>query len=50
MVFEHEMERIWPLKAEERAKRQTEIEAWAKAHGLVVAVHDPGMRGMQYSD
>jgi hypothetical protein len=44
MVFENDMELVWPLNVKERAKRKAEIEAWAKSHGLVVMVHDPGMR------
>jgi hypothetical protein len=44
VVFENELQRIWPTEKRERAKRAAAIEAFARAHGLSATIHDPGVR------
>jgi hypothetical protein len=44
VVFENELQRIWPTPKKERAKRAAAIEAFALAHGLTATIHDPGIR------
>jgi hypothetical protein len=44
MVFEHDLQRVWPTPERERAKRAAAIEAFARAHGFSATIHDPGIR------
>ena len=43
-VFEHEIERVWPLEAEERKcreRRSQQIKEFAEAHGWEARVYNP---------
>jgi hypothetical protein len=44
VVFENELQRVWPTEKRERAKRAAAIEAFARSHGLSATIHDPGIR------
>jgi len=44
VVFDNELQRVWPVEEKERAKRAGAIEAFAKAHSLTATIHDPGIR------
>jgi hypothetical protein len=44
VVFEKELQRIWPTEKRERSKRAAAIEAFARAHHLAATIHDPGIR------
>src|SRR2546430_50539 len=41
VVFENELQRVWPTEKRERSKRAAAIEAFARAHGLAATIHDP---------
>jgi len=43
-VFEHELERVWPIDKALREKRAALIQAYAKENGWSAIVSDPGMR------
>ena len=42
MVFENELERIWPTEGRENGARAVAIQAFAKANNLSAVIHDPG--------
>src|ERR1700736_4089768 len=42
VVFENELERVWPKAKTEAGGREAAIEAFAKANNLCVVIHDPG--------
>ena len=42
VVFENELERVWPKAKTEPETREAAIEAFAKANNLCVVIHDPG--------
>lgn len=44
VVFENELQRVWPTEKKERAKRAAAIERFARAYGLTAMIHDPGIR------
>jgi hypothetical protein len=44
LVFETELDRVWPAEKKETAIRATAIHAFAKANGMSAVIHDPGMR------
>jgi hypothetical protein len=44
VVFNNQLQRIWPVEEKHRAKRVAAIEAFARAHGLIATIHDPGIR------
>jgi hypothetical protein len=44
MVFETELERVWPTDNALREKRAALIHAYAKENGWSATVSDPGMR------
>jgi hypothetical protein len=43
-VFEHELERVWPIDNALREKRAALIQDYAKKNGWSAIVSDPGMR------
>jgi hypothetical protein len=44
VVFENELQRVWPTEKRERAKRAAAIETFARVHGFTAKIHDPGIR------
>jgi hypothetical protein len=44
MVFESLLEAAFPFEEAIREKRAEAIHAFAKAHGLIAKIHDPGIR------
>jgi hypothetical protein len=44
VVFENDLQRVWPTRERERARRAAAIEAFARAHGFTATIHDPGIR------
>jgi hypothetical protein len=42
VVFENELERVWPKAMTKSGTREAAIEAFAKANDLCIAIHDPG--------
>ena len=44
IVFENELERVWPTDSALREKRAALIQAYAKENGWSATVSDPGMR------
>ena len=42
VVFENELERVWPSKGKGKATRASAVQAFAKANKLSVVIHDPG--------
>jgi len=43
-VFENALERVWPEKGSEIAKRYAQIEAFAASNGWSATIRDPGIR------
>jgi hypothetical protein len=44
VVFNNQLQRVWPVENRLMAKRAAAIEAFARAHGLTATIHDPGIR------
>ena len=44
IVYENELERVWPALREEAIRRSAAIQKFAKAHGFCATIHDPGLR------
>ena len=44
IVYENELERVWPALREEAIRRSAAIQKFAKAHGFSATIHDPGLR------
>ena len=44
IVYENELERVWPALREEAIRRSAAIQTFAKAHGFSATIHDPGLR------
>ena len=44
VVFEAELDRIWPREKYSLAERKKQIEAFADAYGLDVSISDSGLR------
>jgi len=44
-VFESELSRVWPRNSKSD-DRKAAIRDFAKAHGLSVIIHDPGLRAV----
>jgi hypothetical protein len=44
IVFENEIELVWPRPQPGVAKRDAAIQAFASHHGWAVTIHDPGIR------
>jgi hypothetical protein len=44
VIFENELDRVWPADKKQQMKRIAAIQEFAHAHGLSATIHDPGMR------
>jgi hypothetical protein len=44
VVFNNQLQRVWPVEHRFAAKRAAAIEAFARANGLTATIHDPGIR------
>jgi hypothetical protein len=44
VIFENELQRVWPVDKSEQLKRDAAIQEFARAHGLSATIHDPGVR------
>jgi hypothetical protein len=44
VVFENELDRVWPQKKPKPDRREDAIRAFAKANGLIAIIHRPGIR------
>jgi hypothetical protein len=44
IIFEKDLERVWPAENKARIKREAAILAFAAAHSLSARINDPGLR------
>lgn len=44
IIFQDEIQRVWPSQTHENEKQIQAIHAFAKANGLFAVIHDPGIR------
>lgn len=44
VVFESELDRVWPQKKPKPDRREDAIRTFAKANGLTAIIHRPGIR------
>lgn len=43
-IFEQDVSKLWPCGTVERDRQKAQIEAFAKSHGWVATISNPGIR------